>query len=129
MEATVMDTVGARLRRLREGIGLSQQKIANMFETAQPNINRYEHNQSDAPYRILRHYADYFDVSLDYILCRTDKPQGVLYNYEPDVLKEKMAHKEDWQAFVEACFDPRSPMYSRLKDLVMNMAAKGGDEP
>lgn len=122
-----MDTVASRLKLLREGLGVSQKKLAEMFNTAQSNINRYENGHADAPYKILLNYANLFDVSMDYIFCRTDKPQGVLYNYEPDVLKEKMSRKEDWQEFVEACFDPRSPMYSKMKELIMNMA-KGGDE-
>lgn len=117
-----METVASRLKLLREGLGVSQKKLAEMFGTAQSNINRYENGHADASYKILLNYANYFAVSMDYIFCRTDKPQGILYNYEPDVLKEKMSRKEDWQEFVEACFDPRSPMYTKLKDLMINMA-------
>jgi transcriptional regulator with XRE-family HTH domain len=44
--------------------------------TNQPNINRYENGHTVPPLDILLWYADYFDVSLDYIFGRTDEPQG-----------------------------------------------------
>ena len=42
---------------------------------AQTAIYRYEHGVTDVPNDILLWYADFFDVSLDYIYGRTDKPQ------------------------------------------------------
>lgn len=42
-------------------------------------------------------YADFFDVSLDYIFGRTDKPQGKLYENQPKVVFEdelKVKEKE-----------------------------------
>ena len=72
-------TIGNRLKALRESIGKSQAFIAKEIGTvAQPAIFRYENGQSDVPNDILLWYADYFDVSLDYIFGRTDKPQGKL---------------------------------------------------
>jgi DNA-binding XRE family transcriptional regulator len=78
-----MEFVGQRLRELREGVGLSQNKFAGMIGVRQSSINRYENGQSVPSIQTFRWYADYFDVSMDYIFGRTDKPQGKLYNYEP----------------------------------------------
>ena len=121
-----METVGSRIRTLIEGSGFTQKRIAETICVVQSAINRYENNHSDAPYKVLLWYADYFDVSMDYIFCRTDQPQGKLYNYEPQALKERLSKEEDWKEFIEACFDPRSPMNAKLKEMMMGIA--GGNE-
>ncbi|MDL2273254.1 helix-turn-helix domain-containing protein [Oscillospiraceae bacterium OttesenSCG-928-G22] len=121
-----MDTVGGRLRALREGIGASQAKIGELLGLVQSTINRYEQGQAEAPYKVLLWYADYFDVSMDYLFARTDNPQGKLYSYEPQALKEKFDKEENWNEFVEACFDPRSPMNAKLKQMMMDMI--GGEK-
>ena len=57
-----MNTVGERLKILREGMGLSQKKMADLLDVTQPSINRYEHGKA-VPIEVLIGYADYFDVS------------------------------------------------------------------
>ena len=78
-----MKEVGKRLRALRESLGLSQVKMAEVLGSTQSSINRYENGQSTPPVTLFRRYADYFDVSLDYIFARTDKPQGITYAFKP----------------------------------------------
>ena len=92
-----------------------------MAGSNQSSINRYENNQADVPTKILLWYADYFDVSMDYIFGRTDKPQGKVYNYQPDAIKQKFDNQEQWGMFIEACFDPGSPMNAKLKEMLMKM--------
>ena len=130
-----MATVSERLRGLRESLNISQAKLAEIIGTNQSSINRYEHGQSEAPYKILLRYADYFDVSLDYIFGRTDKPEGVTYKNQPITLKKKIANTDEFRDFIEACFDPRSPMNEKLKEMLyslaeqplMNVAEPGGN--
>lgn len=71
-----MEIVSQRIRALRESVGLSQAKIARLLDSKQANINRFEHNQSEPPLALLCQYADFFDVSLDYIFGRTDQPKN-----------------------------------------------------
>ena len=117
-----MATVAVRLRELRESLNISQAKLAEIIGTNQSSINRYEHGQSEAPYKILLWYADYFDVSLDYIFGRTDKPEGVTYNNHPIALKKKIINTDEFRDFIEACFDPRSPMNEKLKEMLYSLA-------
>ena len=121
-----MPTVGKRLRILRETHKLAQKQIADMLDTTQAAIYRYESSRAEPPIRILLWYADYFDVSMDYIFGRTDNPQGKLYKYESKSFKEKLKNKKEWEQFVEMCFDPNSPMSARLKETMMQMM--GGDK-
>lgn len=112
-----MKEVAQRLRVLRDSIRLSQTKIAGLIGTTQACINRYETQGSSPPLKVLSWYADYFDVSMDYIFGRTDNPQGKLYEYHPKIEK----NSEEMQQFIEMCFDPNSPMNERLKQTLIEM--------
>lgn len=121
-----MNKVAERLKYLRDGISLSQLKLAEKMSNTQSNIARYENGKTVPPLDVLIWYADFFDVSLDYIFGRTENPQGKLYNYEPNILKEKLSSDEDIQKFVEMCFDPKSPVSAKLRETLTQMI--GGKE-
>lgn len=110
--------IGQRLKALRENTKVSQAKLAKangkMIQTA---VYRYENSQCEVPSDILLWYADYFDVSLDYIYGRCDNPQGKLYDFKPKVWQDN----EQMQAFVEMCFDPASPANSKLKETLLRI--------
>ena len=80
-----MKQLGNRLRTLREGLGISQAKFAEIIGSTQSSINRYENGQATPTVELLRKYADYFDVSMDYIFARCEEPQGKLYQAKPPV--------------------------------------------
>ena len=116
-----MKDVGKRLKGLREGIGLSQAKFAEIIGSTQSSINRYENGQSEIPVALLRRYADFFDVSLDYIFARTDNPQGINYSFKPKYTPEK----KEMQRFIEMCFDPKAPVNKRLKEALFRIMEEG----
>ena len=109
--------VAQRLTELREGIHISQARLAAVFDIDQPAIFRYENAQSFPPYGVLMQYAEFFNVSLDYIFGRTDKPQGMLYEYQPRITEVD----ENMSAFVEMCFDPQSSANAKLRDAIMQI--------
>lgn len=112
-----MNETGNRLRKLREGLGVSQAKLGKIAGMAQATVNRYETGYSATPLKTLMWYADYFDISMDYLCCRTDKPEGKLYEFKPKPLVEN----SEMRQFVEMCFDPKSPMNERLKETLIQM--------
>lgn len=63
-----------RLREIRKKRGISQLKLALDLNTNQNTISRYETGEREAGYRELIALADYFNVSIDYLLERTDVP-------------------------------------------------------
>ena len=63
-----------RIRDLREDHELTQAEVAAMLGMKQPQYFRYEQGFRDIPTDILIKLADYYHVSIDYILGRTDKP-------------------------------------------------------
>lgn len=64
-----------RLKELREKRRISQQKLAIDLCMNQNSISRYENGTREADYKTLIQFADYFDVSIDYLLERTDNPK------------------------------------------------------
>lgn len=64
-----------RLKSLRKSRHLSQVRLAMELNVNQNTISRYENEKIEADYKMLVAMADYFDVSLDYLLGRTDNPK------------------------------------------------------
>ena len=63
-----------RLKELRKQRHISQVKIAMDLNVSQNTISRYETGEREAGYDMLIRIADYFDVSVDYLLEQTDDP-------------------------------------------------------
>ena len=63
-----------RLKELRKQKNISQLKLAMDLYMNQNSISRYENEEREADYSTLIRFADYFDVSIDYLLGRTDIP-------------------------------------------------------
>ena len=61
-----------RIRDLREDHDLKQEDIAKLLNCTQACYSHYENGHRDIPTEILRKLADYYGVSTDYILDRTD---------------------------------------------------------
>ncbi len=64
-----------RLKELRKAKHLSQIRLAMDLNLSQNSISRYETMEREAGYETLILIADYFHVSLDYLLGRTDDPR------------------------------------------------------
>ena len=64
-----------KLKFLREKKGISQLKLALDLDINQNSISRYENGQREADYQTLIKFADYFNVSIDYLLERTENPK------------------------------------------------------
>lgn len=62
-----------RLKKLRKMRKISQLKLALDLNMNQNSISRYENLEREADYETLIAFADYFNVSLDYLLGRTDE--------------------------------------------------------
>ena len=61
-----------RLRDLREDHDKTQQDIADILGTSQTMYARYERGANELPLRHLLKLADYYGVSADYLLGRSD---------------------------------------------------------
>ena len=64
-----------RLKELRKKRQISQVKLSIDLNMNQNTISRYENGVREADYETLILFADYFNVSIDYLLGRTDNPK------------------------------------------------------
>ncbi|MBE6556818.1 MAG: helix-turn-helix transcriptional regulator [Ruminococcaceae bacterium] len=62
-----------RMRDLREDADLTQQQVANALGTSQTMYARYERGANALPIHHLLTLCELYDVSADYLLCRTQE--------------------------------------------------------
>jgi len=69
-----MPTFSERLKELRLSKNIKQNEMANELQVSVRNYQRYEYGIIDIPLSKLIYIAEYFYVSLDYLVGRTDNP-------------------------------------------------------
>ena len=68
-----MPKFSERLKELRKEKKITQVEMANILECAENHYQRIEYGQINIPSLTLEFLADYFEVSMDYLIGRTDK--------------------------------------------------------
>lgn len=63
-----------RLKMLRMHAGISQKKLADMMQVSQQSINKYENHDVQPDLQTLIRFADFFHVSVDYLIGYSDIP-------------------------------------------------------
>lgn len=63
------------LRKLRKERRITQVGLQMRTGIEQALISKYENGERTPPTETLMILADFYDVSIDYILCRTEKPE------------------------------------------------------
>jgi len=66
-----MDNFGKRLKSLRDEKKLTQDELGNIFHLTQSIIAHYEANRKQPSNQTITQMADFFSVSVDYLLGRT----------------------------------------------------------
>lgn len=69
------DTMENNLRKLRKERNLSQVALQMRTGIEQALLSKFENGERTPPTETLVILADFYNVSIDYILCRTDKPE------------------------------------------------------
>ncbi|RAP29087.1 hypothetical protein C2W64_04034 [Brevibacillus laterosporus] len=85
-------TFGKRLAELRKKRGFSQDDLAKLLNMNRANISNYEREKiTNVPSEVVAKLAELFNVTTDYLLCKTDVN---LYDYAPSD-DEKLQKKEN----------------------------------
>ena len=64
-----------RIRDLREDHDLKQEDLAKLLHCTQACYSNYENGRRDIPTEVLKALADFYNVSVDYLLERTANPE------------------------------------------------------
>lgn len=68
--------LGDKIKALRKERKLNQQELADMLNVECSNISKWELGKNKPSIDVLEKIADYFRVSVEYLLDRTDLPQN-----------------------------------------------------
>lgn len=66
--------LGERIKKLREDKGLTQADVCSAINISQSTLANYETNFRTPKLDVLLELANFYKVSLDYLLGRTDNP-------------------------------------------------------
>ncbi len=69
-----MQNLAVQFKKIRTEKGLTQKQVADGINIAEQAYQRYEYGRTVPSALILIALADYFDVSLDYLVGRSDDP-------------------------------------------------------
>ena len=70
----ILKIMATRIRELREQNGLTQKNMAEILGCTSSHYQKIEYGKINIPTTTLAFLADYFNVSADYLLGRTDEP-------------------------------------------------------
>lgn len=79
-------SVGSRIKKLRIENKITQDHLAKILNVGKSTISQYENNINKPDIDMLKKIAEYFDVSLDWLTCRTD-----IRNVTEKLLDERIA--------------------------------------
>jgi transcriptional regulator with XRE-family HTH domain len=97
-----MDNIlGKRIRELRQNARLSQTQFANVLHVRNSTLSQYESGHRSPNDQIKRRIADYFNVSLDYLLGRSSEKNPVssqktngIFAIEMDIRRRNLNRQE-----------------------------------
>ncbi len=69
-----MAELSAQFKKIRTENGLTQKQVADGIGITEQAYQRYEYGKTVPSALVLISLADYFDVSLDYLVGRSDDP-------------------------------------------------------
>ena len=70
-----MGKINERIKLLRVSSSLTQKQLAEAVSVTEVSLQRFEYGSARPSLDTLLALADYFDVSLDYLVGRSDNPE------------------------------------------------------
>jgi transcriptional regulator with XRE-family HTH domain len=113
-----MSVFGERLKKLREQRSLSQEEFGRIFQVAQTTIGMYEKGNREPNFEKLKQFADFFGVSIDYLIGHTSDPSKhyspvtrelldllhlsdeEIYTLEPHTLEGRVLTKDEFMSMI-----------------------------
>jgi transcriptional regulator with XRE-family HTH domain len=117
---------GDKLRELREKKGVTQQDLADFLGVGRPTIAGYETKNKQPDYDKLVKIADYFNVPIDYLLGRIDRPNILIIQEDSSGKKQMYVIENETPKIAET-----SPSEDDIFEieLAANMEAEYGEKP
>lgn len=89
-KAEYKEAVADRLKEIRLKHKMTQQEFCDKIGVNRITYSGYENKRAEPSIYVLVLIADSFGLSLDYVCCRTDTPQGFVSEAESEELAKKV---------------------------------------
>ena len=90
-----------RIRDLRVSRNMSQAQLGKVLGCISATVSKYELEQSQLDPTTINLLCDYFGVTADYLLCRSNTPTATISDAEADLLAAYRAADSDTKAMVQ----------------------------
>ncbi|MBP3040559.1 helix-turn-helix transcriptional regulator [Bacillaceae bacterium Marseille-Q3522] len=87
-----MGSFGERLKTLRNSKKLKQEELAKKMNISKSAIGMYERNEREPSFEIIEKFAEFFNVSLDFLLTGKEKKEestGNLFFFDMEGLTDE----------------------------------------
>lgn len=101
-----------RIEMLRKDLGLSQEDLAIKLNMTQQRISAYEKGKREPDIETIKQFADFFNVSIDYLLGKSDN------NSVEDSFKHK--YREEIEGLTEEEIAEALIFYKEMKKKIQN---------
>ena len=120
-----MTTTGRRLRELREAKQLSQSEVAKLIGVGRTTYLKYETGENK-PVRKLNELANFFDVSIDYILGKDEDASSIKVNDDESALvRGYRALDDEGKAVIRYIINTHRPTSHRHSARSLQVVAQG----
>lgn len=75
-----MPKLSDRIKELRKSVNMTQEEFGQKFGVVKSTVSLYESGKSTPNDELKKKICEYFNISLDYLLGRTDKKEGYLHD-------------------------------------------------
>lgn len=123
-ESLSMNRYGKRIAELRKKRGLNQETLAGYLGITRASLSHYETNRREPDYSLLGRIADYFRVSLDYLMGRDQHPARMLGPVKSDFLNRIELDDESVTERYELTIDGRSLTPEETREFIAFVRAE-----
>ena len=88
-----------RIKDLREDKDLKQSDLAKIINTTQQNMSNYETGKTSPPQDIWLKLSDFFNVSVDYLMGKTNNPSND--SFTEDLTEEEIKELEHYKELLK----------------------------
>ncbi|WP_404427270.1 helix-turn-helix domain-containing protein [Ureibacillus chungkukjangi] len=110
-----MVSIGSKIKYLRERNNISQKDFAKKIGVSNTVLSRYESGDRKPDYDTLQLIADYFEVSTDYLLGRTQNLEIISQDDEADF--QAFANNPELNTFYKELPESDEEAVKRLREI------------
>ena len=106
-------TFGERLKILRKNFEISQDDLGKKIGVARTSVANYETNRNYPTSEVLEKLSDVFNVSIDYLLCKTD-----IKHYDKDEKAFRFAYHKEMEGLTDEEIANALRFYKEMKNKI-----------